>query len=64
MGRHGNLFSETAFFIIVRANHRDPHSSHDVEKIKGRVRGEKRVEQLEKKLSDEEKAAGWHYYLK
>ena len=64
MARHKNPFSETAVFIIVKANRLNPHLSHDVEKVKGRGRAEKRVEQLDEQLKGEDKAAGWYYYLK
>jgi hypothetical protein len=64
MARHKNPFSETALFIIVKANRDNPHLSHEVEKVKGRGHAEKRVEQLDGQLKDEDKAAGWYYYLK
>lgn len=64
MPRHRDSFSNTAVFTIVKANHGDPQSSREVEKIKGRVHAEKRVEELQRKLGAEEKATGWYYYLK
>jgi hypothetical protein len=63
MARHRNPFSKTALFVIFKANHQDPNLSHEVDKVKGRGHAEKRVEQLERQLKSDEKAAGWYYYL-
>ena len=64
MARHKNPFGATAVFIIVKANRRDPSLSRHFEKVKGRGPAERRVEQLEKELTDEDRAVGWYYYLK
>jgi hypothetical protein len=64
MVRHKNPFGATAVFTILKANRCNPSLSHHVEKVKGRGPAERRVEQLEKQLTDEDKAAGWYYYLK
>jgi len=64
MARHKNPFSQMAAFTIVKASRLDPHLSHHVEVVKGRDRAERRVEDLQKHLKDDEKAAGWYYYLK
>jgi len=64
MGRRRHPFSETAVFIIVKANRQNPSLSHEADKVKGRSHAEKAIERLERNVSEEERAAGWYYYLK